>query len=68
LDSKQLREELLPLVTSYTATVHFGSPDAPVAVYADAQNKPVRPRVLRVQQGDSAFQEPFDIRHAGAPA
>jgi hypothetical protein len=65
LDDEHLREELLPFVTTYTATVHFGPTEAGIAVFADAQNKPIRPRVFVVQQGESpSFQALFDTQHA----
>jgi hypothetical protein len=64
LDDERLREELLPFVTTYTATVHFGPTDPAVAVFADAVNKSTKPRVFVVQQGESpSFQALFDIQH-----
>jgi hypothetical protein len=63
LDDAQLRQELLPFVTTYTATVHFGQSE--VAVFADAQNKSTTPRVF-VIQGETAglFRALSDTPHA----
>lgn len=45
LSDAQLRDELLPFVTNYFATVHFGSDVGPV-LSTDAQNNSPSPRVL----------------------
>jgi hypothetical protein len=45
LSDEQLHNELLPFVTNYSATVHFGS-DAQDVISFDAQNNSPSPRVL----------------------
>ena len=61
LDKDQLRSELMPFVTTYSATLHFGPSD--VATFADAQNKTTSPRVF-VVLGEQIFQALSDIRPA----
>jgi hypothetical protein len=69
LDSRELHDELLPFVTSYTATVNFGSTDAPEPALFDSQNKNVKPRALVVRQGESSgYLGGVDILPVGAPA
>src|SRR5580698_7478841 len=41
LDIRSLRDELIPLVTSYSAVVNFGPVAEPEPVFADSQNKRV---------------------------
>jgi len=61
LSDDQLRHELMPFVTTYTATVNFGQSE--VAVFADSQSKSVTPRVF-VIQGPELFQVLSDTPHA----
>src|SRR5437660_6028691 len=49
LDEVQLRQELAPLLTSYTATVRVGQSESAAAVFADAQNTPITRRVFVIQ-------------------
>ncbi len=63
LDERHLRGELLPLVTTYNATVHFGHGQAEGAVFSDTQNKSVNPRVF-VIQGEDLFQAFSGTPHA----
>jgi len=62
LNEQELREELLPFVTTYTATVRFGSSEQ--VAFADAQNKPITPRVFVVQGEQGLFQALSDISRA----
>ena len=61
LDDKQLRDELLPFVTTYNATVQFG-PGIGTIVSSDAQNNSPTPRVL-VIQAEPVFQLVSDKPH-----
>jgi hypothetical protein len=63
LDDNELRLELLPFVTTYTATVHFGRGEGS-APSSDAQNNSPTPRIL-VIQGKGLFQALSDKAHAG---
>ena len=62
LDEKQLREELLPLVTTYNAVVSFGRPGAP-APSSDAHYSSPSPRIFVVRQAE-VFQPSVDTQLA----
>jgi hypothetical protein len=66
LDDEQLREELRPFVTTYTAVVSFGQPSAAVPSN-DAHYSSPTPRTFVVHQAE-VFQPLFDTQLAAGPA
>lgn len=69
LDNVELRDELLPYVTTYTAVVNFGLTDAPEPASYDLQNTNVKPQALVVLQGlSSGSPVAVDRLPSGAPA
>lgn len=62
LPENQLRNELVPFVTTYNAVVHFGN-NQEIPASSDLQNKTSSPRVF-VIQGEEIFQVLSDTQRA----
>lgn len=68
LEEKNLREEMRPFVTTYSATVNFGQIPGVAEVFADLQNNFPSPRTLVVVQQEALFQTPADTQHVAVLA
>ncbi len=64
LDENQLRNELLPLINTYTAIVHFGQ-NKVLPASSDAQNYSPKSRVFVIRGAEDLFQPVADTPHAG---